>query len=331
MADRLVSITGPTNQSLFTYDGLGRRVKTIEKVNGVAISTNKCLWDGMSLCEERNGATVNKRFFGQGEQISGVNYYFTRDHLGSVREIVNSAGLIQSRFDYDPYGRMTKVSGTMNADFGYAGMYYHAASGLSLAVYRAYSPDLARWLSRDPIAEKGGLNLYTYVGGNPVNFLDELGLEQKPHGEDDGGFRYYIKTTSGKTYDSVVVTTKAVEQYRSVIDGIRQSGDKISEFNLYGHGEVNGTVLGNLLFGARVDIQSSALIGAREMERTLGGLFDSKSQIRLEFCHSSESPAIYNELHKIAPDATIFGVKGVNRGIGNYGPLIFSTWLRLDK
>ena len=46
-----------------------------------------------------------------------------------------------------------------------------------LTLFRAYDPELGRWLSADPIGEAGGLNLYGYVGGNPVNYRDPLGLE----------------------------------------------------------------------------------------------------------------------------------------------------------
>ena len=173
-ADRLVKITKEANITEFVYDGLSRRVA--EKLNGTVIK--RWLWDGTELCEERNaaGGTVTKRFFPQGEQINGTNYYFTKDHLGSIREMTDAAGVVKARYDYDPYGRRTKLSGSMDADFGFTGHYLHQSSGLYLAMYRAYDPNLARWLSRDPIAEKGGLNLYGYVLNNPINYWDPLGL-----------------------------------------------------------------------------------------------------------------------------------------------------------
>jgi RHS repeat-associated protein len=55
-------------------------------------------------------------------------------------------------------------------------MQFHAASGLYLTQYRIYDPRTGRWLSRDPIEEEGGINLYGYVGGDPLNWVDPLGL-----------------------------------------------------------------------------------------------------------------------------------------------------------
>ena len=41
---------------------------------------------------------------------------------------------------------------------------------------RPYDPDLGRWITRDPIGERGGINLYGYVNNNPINEIDPLGL-----------------------------------------------------------------------------------------------------------------------------------------------------------
>ena len=52
------------------------------------------------------------------------------------------------------------------------GHYFHAASSLDLTHYRAYDPNNGRWLSRDPIGEAGGLNLYAYVDNNTLNYMN---------------------------------------------------------------------------------------------------------------------------------------------------------------
>ena len=48
-----------------------------------------------------------------------------------------------------------------------------------LTHYRAYNPELGTWLSADPIGEEGGMNLYGYCLGDPVNHRDRLGLDRR--------------------------------------------------------------------------------------------------------------------------------------------------------
>lgn len=92
-------------------------------------------------------------------------YYYTRDHLGSMREMCSLSGSIVARYSYDPCGRITLVSGSNLATKQYAGYYAHQTGGLLLtfagdgdSIGRPYDPATGRWLSRDSIGENGGLN-----------------------------------------------------------------------------------------------------------------------------------------------------------------------------
>jgi len=180
-----VVIVATGHRSEFEYDGLGRRVQIVEKDPDATqtlqtTSDKKYLWVGTTIAEERagdDGGTVTKRFYAQGfVDNDGTILLYTRDHLGSIRELVDMSQTVRARYDYDPFGRVTKVSGDRDSVFLYTGHFWHAQTGLYLTLYRAYDANLGRWLSRDPSAEGGGINLYVYVGNNPINFTDPLGL-----------------------------------------------------------------------------------------------------------------------------------------------------------
>jgi RHS repeat-associated protein len=64
----------------------------------------------------------------------------------------------------------------VEADFGYTGHLIHERSGFVVAPFRFYDSTTARWLSRDPIGENGGINLYGYVSNNTINLIDPTGL-----------------------------------------------------------------------------------------------------------------------------------------------------------
>jgi RHS repeat-associated protein len=178
-ADRVVAIhyTGTTRHTRLSYDGAGRWVKLIEEENGTTTSEKRFVWEGNAVAEERDvtGAVTN-RFFEEGERRGTTAYYYFSDHLGSMREVTDGSGAVQARYDYDPYGRRTQISGSLDSSFGFTRHYFHQASGLLFAPFRSYDAELGRWLSRDPIHEEGGLNLYGYVRNNPINLRDPLGL-----------------------------------------------------------------------------------------------------------------------------------------------------------
>lgn len=82
-----------------------------------------------------------------------TNYFYSKKFPGSIREMTDAAGSVQDQYDFDPFGRTVKRQGGQDSDFQFAGYYFHPASGLSLTVSRAYSANLGKWLSRDPIED----------------------------------------------------------------------------------------------------------------------------------------------------------------------------------
>ena len=135
-------------------------------------------------------ASIDRRYFAQGEQRKNnnawENYFYCRDHFGSIREVVKSVGTantLVARYDYDSYGkRLTQYEApSYICDLRYTGHFtvpspVAGQTEMVLTNFRAYDPQLAIWLSADPLGEAGGLNLYAYCYGNPLNFYDPDGL-----------------------------------------------------------------------------------------------------------------------------------------------------------
>ncbi|MEZ5400772.1 MAG: RHS repeat-associated core domain-containing protein [Bryobacteraceae bacterium] len=173
--NRLVAIERGGRRSEFRYDAFDRRIRIIEKDGGNVIDDTELVWCGGAVCEQWSAGSALKRFSQFGEQVGERSMFYTRDHLGSVRQMVRSDGSVGGSFDYDPWGRVTEAASDLEPSFGYTGHWRHRPSELLLAQYRAYDPDTARWLSRDPIAEDGGLNLYEYAQNDPIGYVDPDG------------------------------------------------------------------------------------------------------------------------------------------------------------
>jgi RHS repeat-associated protein len=178
--NRLVKISYPgmNNSSSFTFDVSGLNTKIIEVSAGSATSIKQFVWFSGNRCEEREAdSSVARRFFDYGQTIEGTSHMNTNDHLGSIREMVDSSGNIQAFYSYDPFGSVTQQQGSLSADFQYAGYYAHSRSRLDLTRTRAYSSVLGRFINRDPIEEEGGINLYAYVDNIPIQDTDASGLQ----------------------------------------------------------------------------------------------------------------------------------------------------------
>jgi RHS repeat-associated protein len=104
------------------------------------------------------------------------------DQVGSVRLVVNVADTsdVLFRAEYTAFGEMTVLDGDVEATpFGFAGGLFDADTRLTRFGARDYDPHVGRWTSKDPILWGGGqVNIYEYVGGNPVHWIDPGGLSK---------------------------------------------------------------------------------------------------------------------------------------------------------
>jgi len=81
-----------------------------------------------------------------------------------------------AKYEYDPYGQLVNWTDTLANPFRFSTKWHDTEVSLVYYGRRFYRPDLGRWLNRDPIEEKGGVNLYAFVRNRPTNSYDATGL-----------------------------------------------------------------------------------------------------------------------------------------------------------
>ncbi|NOT13920.1 MAG: RHS repeat-associated core domain-containing protein [Methylococcaceae bacterium] len=166
--------------SSYVYDGVGNRIQATR--NGIV---TKYIYDASgNLLAEANANNVITRYYiyGHGltalvDAITNDVYVFHFDGTGHTVALTNASQQIVNRYAYDPYGKLMAQTETIAQPFKYAGQVGIFAENNNLYYMRAryYDAGVGRFISEDPIGFEGGLNLYAYVGGNPIMLVDPSG------------------------------------------------------------------------------------------------------------------------------------------------------------
>ncbi|MBA3811548.1 MAG: RHS repeat-associated core domain-containing protein [Caulobacteraceae bacterium] len=177
LENHLLTASAPTAVTL-AYDPLGRPQNST-----AAGATTTFLYDGDDLVAEydASGNILRRHVFGPGVDEPLVWYqgpgtsdrrWLRADDAGSIIGWSDSAGALIAARGYDPFGQ---PSGWLGSRFGYTGQAMIPEARLYHYKARAYDPALGRFLQTDPIGMAADVNLYAYVGNDPINARDPSG------------------------------------------------------------------------------------------------------------------------------------------------------------
>ena len=195
--------TKSTGEKIYMmFDALGRRVeKRVLNAAGTRTLRERYIYVGYTCVQILNGdggnAVVKEFVWDPTEPVAtrplmfgyiskGLYFFYTVDGNKNVSDVFFFAlgNGIDAHYEYAPFGAITRTSSAThigNVDivadnpFRFSSEFYDAELDLVYYNYRHYSPALGRFLSRDPIQEQGGLNLYAFVGNNSLKQVDYLG------------------------------------------------------------------------------------------------------------------------------------------------------------
>mgnify|MGYP003607101238 FL=1 len=179
--NRLIRVQGPGGVDVaYSYDSAGRM---ITRDDGSDVTN--FVWDRWTIAREITGLSVTTFCSPHGFLFSfirdGARFDAHFDALGSVRLVTDDEGDVVLRRDFDASGSelaggFDSVPGGMPYGFiGGLGARKDLATGLVYMRSRHYDPQLARFISRDPVRLHGSLNSYVYAGNSPVTNVDPTG------------------------------------------------------------------------------------------------------------------------------------------------------------
>jgi RHS repeat-associated protein len=172
------SQTGPLIAT-YTYNGIGQRIK---KVAGGTTRIFHYDQIGHLIAETNQSGQMQAEYIYLGDQLLAMIkpgeavYYYHNDHLGTPQVLTDATGTIVWKAAYNPFGEATISVQAVENPFRFPGQYYDQETGLHYNYFRYYDPTTGRYVTPDPIGLEGGINLFSYVDGNPLSFIDPLGL-----------------------------------------------------------------------------------------------------------------------------------------------------------
>jgi RHS repeat-associated protein len=165
--NRRISSTVNGQTTLYVYSRGGASLdRLLMKQNPDGSVTRYIYGAGLLYEETTNAGNVAQ---------SPVYYHF--DWRGDTVALSDANGNVTARISYSPYGERTVESGTVSTPFCFNGKWgvMTETTGLLCMQARFYSPVIRRFLNEDPSGLGGGINLYAYVRGDPINFVDPTG------------------------------------------------------------------------------------------------------------------------------------------------------------
>ena len=163
----------------YIIDGQNRRIGL--KVDGVI--TNRWIYAGQlhPIGEVDSVGNIIASYYGSYIKKGDTIYRTIRDHLGSVRLVVNAqTGELAQRIEYDEYGNVLSNTNPDFQPFAYVGGLYDTQTKLVRFGARDYDAITGRWTNKDPILFDGDdANLYAYVWNSPIDWSDPSGLKLK--------------------------------------------------------------------------------------------------------------------------------------------------------